>query len=240
MTEALDFMRRRSRPLRLVVFDCDGVLVDSEPLAAEAVAAAVSEAGWPMTPAQSQANFLGMTLPAMLPVIERHIGHPLPLDWGEEVLHRILALVSARLTMIPGARIALDALDTLGLPWRVGTNSSREEACGKFAAVGLLERVRPRLHTFEDVAHGKPAPDLYLAAAAAEGVSPAEAIVVEDSATGVRAAVAAGMGCLGFAPHSDGAELAALGAVPFHAMAELPALVQAGPVRTGLHAMKEN
>lgn len=228
MTQALDFMRRRANPLRLVVFDCDGVLVDSEPLAAEAVAAVVSKAGWKMTPAQSQVHFLGMTLPDMMPLIERHIGRKLPPGWSEQVLETILAAVAARLTMIPGALAALDALDAMGLPWRVGSNSSRRELAGKFAAVGLAGRTQGRTHTFEDVARGKPAPDLYLAAASAEGVSPREAIVVEDSPTGVRAAVAAGMDCLGYAPDSDGAALASLGAVPFHDMAELPELIQAG------------
>lgn len=231
MIQALDFMRRRAAPLRLVVFDCDGVLVDSEPLAAEAVATIVSEAGWEMTPEQSQQHFLGMTLPDMVPVIERRIGRRLPAGWSGEAVERILAVVAARLTMIPGALAALDAMDAMGMAWRVGSNSSRQELAGKFAAVGLAGRTRGRTHTFEDVPRGKPEPDLYLAAAEAEGVDPAEAIVVEDSPTGVRAAVAAGMACLGYAPHSDGAALAALGAVPFHDMAELPELIRAGRER---------
>jgi beta-phosphoglucomutase-like phosphatase (HAD superfamily) len=83
------------------------------------------------------------------------------------------------------------------------------------------------VHSHHDVARGKPAPDLFLAAAAAEGVAPAECVVIEDSLPGVRAAAAAGMDCLGYAPHSDGAALRALGAVPFQSMFDVPALVAA-------------
>jgi HAD superfamily hydrolase (TIGR01509 family) len=122
---------------------------------------------------------------------------------------------------------ALDALDEMRLPWRVASNSSRAEMVAKFKRIGISHRVAGRLHSHHDVPNGKPAPDLYLAAAAAEGVAPAECLVIEDSARGVTAAVAAGMQCLGLALHSDGAALRAAGAVPFHAMAELPALVKA-------------
>jgi beta-phosphoglucomutase-like phosphatase (HAD superfamily) len=114
----------------------------------------------------------------------------------------------------------------MGVCWRVASNSRHEEMAVKFRTVGFTERVAGRLHSFTDVAQGKPAPDIYLAAAAAEGMAPGECIVVEDSPTGIRAAVAAGMDCLGYDPHGDGAVLRAVGAAPFASMAELPQLVR--------------
>jgi beta-phosphoglucomutase-like phosphatase (HAD superfamily) len=93
--------------------------------------------------------------------------------------------------------------------------------------LGIGELVAGRLHSFEDVPLAKPAPDLYLAAAAAERVTPAECVVVEDSAAGAEGARAAGMDCLGYAPHSNGATLQSVGAVPFRSMFELPGLLRA-------------
>ena len=83
------------------------------------------------------------------------------------------------------------------------------------------------MHSHHDVARGKPAPDLFLAAAAAEGVAPSECLVIEDSVPGARAAAAAGMDCLGYAPNSDGAALRTVGAIPFHSMFDLPDLIAA-------------
>jgi beta-phosphoglucomutase-like phosphatase (HAD superfamily) len=91
----------------------------------------------------------------------------------------------------------------------------------------LGDLVAGRLHSHHDVPRGKPAPDLFLAAAAAEGVAPGGCIVIEDSVPGVRAAMAAGMTCLGFCPHDDGAHLLAEGATPFHSLHDLPALLHA-------------
>jgi beta-phosphoglucomutase-like phosphatase (HAD superfamily) len=102
----------------------------------------------------------------------------------------------------------------------------------KFTCIGLAAAVSGRVHSHRDVARGKPAPDLFLAAATAEGVAPCECVVVEDSLPGARAAAAAGMDCLAYAPNSDGAALRAVGAVPFQSMFELPALLAAAPRRS--------
>jgi len=96
----------------------------------------------------------------------------------------------------------------------------------KFRRTGLTELVAGRLHSHRDVARGKPAPDLFLAAAAAEGIPPAACIVLEDSIPGVQGAVAAGMTVLGFDPHGDGARLAAEGALPVHDLAHVPDLLR--------------
>ena len=134
-------------------------------------------------------------------------------------------MLADEVTAINGALEALDGVTALGLPWRVASNSSHDEMRVKFARIGFTERVRGRVHSHRDVSRGKPAPDLFLATAAAEGVLPASCIVIEDSTTGARAAAAAGMDCLAYVPHGDGVALRAVGAVPFHSMYDLPGLL---------------
>jgi HAD superfamily hydrolase (TIGR01509 family) len=220
----VELMRSRRAPLRLVIFDCDGVIVDSEPVANRITAAACTALGWTMTAEEADRNFLGMTLSDMVPVIEARVGYRLPAEWQTSLTMALVAAMAAEATPIPGAIDALHATSTLGLPWRIASNSSHEEMRAKFARIGIADLVAGRVHSHRDVARGKPAPDLFLAAAAAEGVAPTECVVIEDSQPGVRAAIAAGMDCLGHAPHSDGAALRALGAAPFHAMSELAGL----------------
>jgi HAD superfamily hydrolase (TIGR01509 family) len=212
--------------LRLVIFDCDGVLIDSEPVVNRVVAEELARLGWPMTAEESCTRFLGLDLDAIVPLIEAALGRTLPATWQPAIQARIVAALLDNAPMVPGAREALEATTALGLPWRIASNSSHEEMQAKFGHNGLLEAVAGRLHSFTDVAHGKPAPDLFLAAAVAEGVVPEECVVVEDSVPGVTGAAAAGMTCLGLARHGDGAALAAAGATPFHSLFDLPALLR--------------
>ena len=222
-----DLLARRTAPLRLVIFDCDGVLVDSEPPTNRVIAHDLTALGWPMTPDDAERTFLGMTSEAMIPVVEARLGIRLPDDWLAGFIERLIAVFETEVEPIPGAVETLRARSEMHVPWRVASNSSHAEMAAKFRRIGIAHLVPGRLHSHHDVPNGKPAPDLYLAAAAAEGVAPAECLVVEDSARGVTAAVAAGMQCLGLVQHGDGAALRAAGAVPFHSMFELPALVEA-------------
>jgi HAD superfamily hydrolase (TIGR01509 family) len=230
---AAELMRRRRTPLRLVIYDCDGVLVDSEPIANRATAHALARVGWPITPEEAQERFLGMTLTDMVPVIETTLGRKLPSGWKEALTAELVTLLGEEAVAVPGAVEALRATTALGLPWRIASNSSHEEMAAKFGRLGISELVAGRLHSHRDVARGKPAPDLVLAAAAAERVSPADCVVIEDSLPGARAASAAGMDCLGFARHTDPDALRALGAVPFRAMLELPGLFALAPRAPG-------
>ena len=218
---------RRRVPLRLVIFDCDGVLVDSEPVSNRILAEDLTARGWPMETAEATRRFVGTSLPDMRPVVEARIGTALPSDWHRTLQARIVAALASEAVAIPGAVEALRAVDAMGIDWRVASNSSHEEMAAKFRRLGIERLVVGRVHSFTDVRHGKPAPDLFLAAAASAGVASAECLVIEDSVTGVRAAVAAGMDCLGLARRGDGAALRAFGAVPFRAMAELPVLLGA-------------
>ncbi len=211
--------------LRLVIFDCDGVLVDSESVSNRIIAEDLTARGWPMHTAEATRRFVGTTLPDMRPTIEARLGAALPANWAAALRQRIVAALAVEATAIPGALAALRSVQAMGLAWRIASNSSHAEMAAKFARLGIAELVAGRVHSFTDVARGKPAPDLFLAAAAAEGVSPTDCVVVEDSPPGVAAAVAAGMACLAYVPQGDGAALRAAGAMPFAAMAELPDLL---------------
>jgi len=221
-----DLIGMRRAALRLVIFDCDGVIVDSEPVSNRIIAESLTSLGWPMDTAEATRHFLGVTLTDMKPIIEGRLGRALPASWKSELAARIIAALAVEAAPIPGAIDTLRLLTVMGVPWRVASNSSHAEMRAKFARLGIGELVSGRVHSHSDVARGKPAPDLFLAAAAAQGVAASECLVIEDSLPGVRAAVAAGMDCLGFAPHSDGEALRAAGAVPFRSMADLPRLIE--------------
>jgi HAD superfamily hydrolase (TIGR01509 family) len=222
-------MRARRTPLELVIFDCDGVLIDSEPLSDRVVSAELGALGWVLSPDECSRRFLGMTFYDMCPIIEAHLGRNLPGTWVSTLVAKIAAAMASEVETMPGARSVLETLDAMGLAWRVASNSSHLEMQAKFGRTGLLPLVRDRLHSSEDViargGRGKPAPDLFLLAAG--NVPPGACVVVEDSLHGIRAAAAAGMQCLGFSPHDTGEALAAGGAVPFHDLMALPALFEA-------------
>jgi HAD superfamily hydrolase (TIGR01509 family) len=227
----LELLTRRRSVLRLVIFDCDGVLVDSEPVSNRIIATELTRQGWPISIAEAKRRFLGMTLGDMRPLVEERLG-ALPPDWQEALQARITAALAHEAVAIDGALEALHAVGAMGLAWRIASNSSHAEMAAKFARLGIGALVTGRVHSHDDVARGKPAPDLFLAAAAAEGVAAAECLVVEDSVPGVRGAVAAGMDCLGFAPHGADAALLAAGAVPFSDMRLLPSLLTAARAPT--------
>jgi HAD superfamily hydrolase (TIGR01509 family) len=223
---ARQMLRARRAPLHLVIFDCDGVLVDSEPVTNRVVAAELTRLGWPMNAAGCQVRFLGMNLSAMVPLIEAKLGRPLPARWPHDLEERLVTVLGEDVELMPGAEAALAETTRLGLPWRIASNSSHAELRAKFGRNGLGDLVAGRLHSHHDVRLGKPAPDLFLAAASAEGVAPENCLVIEDSQPGVCAAMAAGMTCLGFCPDDDGARLMAAGAAPFHSLHDLPMLLR--------------
>ncbi len=213
-------------PLRLVIFDCDGVLVDSEGPSNRVVAEEISALGWPMTLEQSCELFVGRRLADIPPMVEPHIGRAVPPGWVGHLRDRIMATLGNEVEPMPGASAVLEAVAALGLPMRVASNSSHEEMAVKFDRTGLAHLVRDRLHSARDVARGKPAPDVFLHAAAAEGVPPDACLVIEDSVPGATAARAAGMACVALAPYGAGPALLATGAVPIRALAELPPLLR--------------
>jgi len=183
----------------LVIFDCDGVLVDSEPLVQRVEMQMIAELGWPITVAEIQTQHLGRSWDALRANIERRIGRPLPHDFYERRVSATDQLFHAELTAVPGVRDALEALQDQGHDTCVASSGSHRRIDLVLGLTSLLDNFRGRIFSAEDVVHGKPAPDLFLHAAAQMEASPADCVVVEDSPAGVAAAVAAGMPVIGYA-----------------------------------------
>jgi HAD superfamily hydrolase (TIGR01509 family) len=231
MTDASTFLQARRHPLKLIIFDCDGVLIDSEALCARVVAEILAAEGWIMTAEEHEQRFTGMSFHSMVPIIEAHLGRSLGAGWIDKVVTTVTAAMAEGVEPIPGARQALEAATAMGLKWRIASNSSHVEMDAKFARTGWTGLVANRVHSAFDViaagGAGKPAPDLFLAAAAAGGVAPSHCLVIEDSLAGVTAARAAGMDCLGLVRHGAGEALREAGAVVFRSMHEIPHLLRA-------------
>jgi beta-phosphoglucomutase-like phosphatase (HAD superfamily) len=229
MLTAREVLARRDQPIELVIFDCDGVLIDSEGVASIVLSRELQRLGWMISAEECETEFLGTSLRDIIVKAEAAIGRPVPSDFGARFSAAIIAALQDDVAAIPGAAEALEQLTEAGMPWRVASNSSHDEMAVKFGRTGMVELVGGRQHSAEDMMrlglNGKPDPHLFLAAAEAAGVPPARCLVIEDSIPGSRAARAAGMTCLGFSPRGSGAELAAEGAGVFKDMAELPALL---------------
>jgi HAD superfamily hydrolase (TIGR01509 family) len=217
---------RKTRAAHLIL-DCDGVLVDSEPLSNQALAEALCELGIPFTAERSTAEFIGRSWASVLARLEELTGAPPPAGLRERYRERMFAAFAESLEPVPGVAAALDAIDR---PMCVASSGDHEKMRFTLARAGLLERFDGRIFSATEVARGKPAPDLFLHAAAAMGWPPETCAVVEDSPSGVAAGVAAGMTVLGFARRTDPEALAGAGAAAvFYEMAELPALLAAPP-----------
>jgi len=214
------------RAPRAVLFDCDGVLADSEMAVNAIVAEQLTALGWPMTAAEARETFLGLALPDMVPRIEARTG-PLPPAWAEEISILIAHRMASHTPAVPGAVAAVHAIAAAGIAVAVASNSGRAELAAKMRSLGLATVFADRIFSFEDVDRPKPWPDIYRAAAAACGAAPQDCVVVEDSVPGVRAGVAAGCRVLGYARETPAAVLAAHGAAPFGDMGELARLVGA-------------
>ncbi len=188
-----------SAEARLVVFDCDGVLVDSERLAVEIDVRAIGELGWPITREEVIERHLGRSEADALADIASVIGRPVPADWIQRWGDAYRTAFDAELEAVPGVAAALAGLVAAGWQVCVGTSGSRDATWRKLRRCGLDGWFTDdQIFTAGDVAVGKPAPDLFLLAAARMGVPPQRCVVVEDSHHGVAAALAAGMPCVGF------------------------------------------
>lgn len=210
-------------PIELVIFDCDGVLIDSERLAVKVDAHILAELGWPLTEAEIVERFVGKTSEAMIAEIEAHLGRPMPPGWQDEIEPRYRRAFEAELAPVDGV---VDALDEIAVATCVASSGSHEKMRFTLGLTGLHDRFAGRIFSASEVAHGKPAPDLFLYAAHRMGVSPAACAVVEDSAYGVQAARAAGMRAFAYAGGLTPAHrLAGPGTVVFDDMHKLPGLL---------------
>jgi HAD superfamily hydrolase (TIGR01509 family) len=212
-------------PFELVIFDCDGVLVDSERLSVRIEVAILADLGWPLTEREIVERFVGRSDEQMRREIEAYLGRALDDDWEDAYAHLYRDAFEHELTAVPGVVAALDRIDA---PTCVASSGTHDKMRFTLGMVGLYDRFEGRIFSATEVEHGKPAPDLFLHAARRMGAPPERCAVIEDSRWGVEAARAAGMTALAYV----GGGLTPVGALQgpgttvFSDMADLPALLR--------------
>lgn len=206
----------------LIVFDCDGVLVDTERLTVAVEARVLTELGWPHTPEDVVARYMGKTSEAMLTEIEAVLGPATTRLFDQRSTAEIHEAFDRELTAVPGVHQVLAELSAWGVATCVASSGTHQKMHKTLGLTHLWEHFAGRIYSSSEVARGKPEPDLFLHAAAKTGARPDRTAVVEDSVYGVQAAVSAGMAAYGFAGGLSPAEtLSGAGAVVFHEMADL-------------------
>ena len=215
--------------IELVIFDCDGVLVDSERLSVRIDVQVLAHLGWHLTEAEVIERFVGRSDASMVAEIEAHLGRPLGEGWDAAFQPLYRDLFAAELAPVDGI---VEALDQITLPTCVASSGTHDRMRFTLGLTGLYDRFAGRIFSATEVRHGKPAPDLFLHAAERMGVEPARCAVVEDSRHGVAAARAAGMRVFGFAGGVTAARhLEGPGTVIFTEMRQLPTLLRAAGQR---------
>jgi HAD superfamily hydrolase (TIGR01509 family) len=213
-------------PLGLVIFDCDGVLVDSELITNRVFAAMLNELGLPVTVEYLLDNFVGRSMQHCWEAIAGMLGKEVPLQFRQEFQVRTTAALEAEVQAVRGVEAVLDALE---VPYCVASSGNHAKMAATLGATGLLPRFRDRIFSATEVARGKPAPDIFLYAAERCGVSPSACAVIEDSPAGVTAGVAAGMTVYAYCAFTPEQRLREAGAHrTFNDMAALPGLLS-GP-----------
>jgi HAD superfamily hydrolase (TIGR01509 family) len=206
----------------LVIFDCDGVLVDSERLAIRLESQICSDLGWPLDESDIVDRFVGRSDAYMKAEIERHIGRSV--DWELEFDPQYRELFERELRPVAGV---VEALDEITIPCCVASSGSHEKLRFTLGLTGLHDRFVGRIFSVSEVAQAKPAPDVFLHAARRLGAEPGRCAVVEDSASGVAAGLSAQMAVFAFAGSvTDGSKLRGPGVTIFDEMRELPALLR--------------
>ena len=211
-------------PPDLVLFDCDGVLVDSERLTNAIIRDNLAGHGLDLRLDEVIDLFVGGTMPGVRDAAIR-LGARLPNDWLDAIYAEMFARLADEVEAVPGVEAVLDQLDAAGIPFAVGSNGPHAKMAVTLRRTGLDRRLQGRIWSREDVPRPKPAPDIYLHAAASLNVPPARSVVVEDSASGARAGRAAGMRVLGFTRDTEPARLAPHCDALFADMSELPRLL---------------
>lgn len=221
---ALSDLAASGQDLQLVIFDCDGVLVDSEDISNGVLARILTAEGLPTTLAEARNEYRGMTMAGVIAKAQSKLGRPLPDDWLERFSDERAELFREQLQPIAGAAATVRRIRDAGIDVCVASQGKLSKTRLSLALTGLdrffAEQAR---FSAELVPHGKPAPDLFLHAAEAMGASPAGCVVVEDTPLGVQAAVSAHMRVFGYAADSDEQPLREAGAEILHSLEDLPA-----------------
>jgi HAD superfamily hydrolase (TIGR01509 family) len=213
-----------SGSVELVIFDCDGVLIDSERLAVRVDVVMLRELGWPLSEAEVIERLVGRSDLDTQAEIEAHLGHSLPVGWQKRFEPMYREAFETELTPVEGV---VEALDRIALPSCVASSGTHEYLRYTLGLTGLYERFAGRIFSVEDVTRGKPAPDLFLHAAERMAAEPSRCVVVEDSRAGVQAARAAGMPVLAFGGGLTPTQLLeGPGTALFEDMRELPQLLE--------------
>jgi HAD superfamily hydrolase (TIGR01509 family) len=213
------------RRFDLVIFDCDGVLVDSERLSIHLDAELFAKLGWPLTEAEIVERFVGRTEAAMRAEIEAHLDRDIGPEW-DAVAERYVSLLDKELQAVDGVAEAIDAIQSAGYATCVASSGGHEKIRRNLALTGMRDRFGERIFSGEDVEHGKPAPDLFLRAAAEMGAEADRCAVIEDSRPGVAAARAAGMWAFGYAGSvTPASALSGEATTVFDGMRALPGLL---------------
>jgi HAD superfamily hydrolase (TIGR01509 family) len=211
----------------LVIFDCDGVLVDSEPIANRILVDALAEVGYAVSLEQAVEKFVGRSMASVVALVETELGQPLPDGFLDSVQQATFAVFRAELQPMRGVA---DAIDRINVPVCVASSGMPEKIALSLSVTGLANKFDDHVFSAAMVAHGKPAPDLFLLAAERMAAAPTRTIVIEDSLPGIEAAYAANMKALGFVGGGHtGADLIrrlrAIGAEVFDDMNDLPELI---------------
>jgi len=213
------------RKFRLVIFDCDGVLVDSERISNRVFCSMLNELGLAVTLEDMFQHFVGLSMPQCVELITEMLGKPPTADFVETLRERTDAALREQVAPVPGVP---QMLDEIGIPFCVASSGNHEKMRLTLGATGLLGKFTNRIYSVVDVENPKPAPDVFLHAARQMGVDPADCVVIEDTPTGVRAGVAAGMTVMGFCAHTPAHRLKEAGAhVVFEEMRLLGKLLEA-------------
>jgi len=209
-----------------VILDCDGVLVDSEPLMNREFTAMLNALGLSYTTDATIRTFMGRSMKSCIEIVEGELGRRVPDDFLSVLDARAAAAFAHDLRPVAGIEVLLEALDRSGTPYAVASSGSHDKMRMTLGITGLLPRLEGRITSATEVAHGKPFPDVFLLAADRLQVAPAECVVIEDSLLGIAAALAGGMRVIGHAAMVDADEMRRAGATQVVAtMHEVPALL---------------
>jgi HAD superfamily hydrolase (TIGR01509 family) len=209
----------------LVIFDCDGVLVDTETINNEVISQLLNEAGLEMSPDEVATRTTGLAYSEMWEMFEDEVPGCLPADIEEQQLARESERFRKELLPMPGAVETVRCLSDAGMPMCVASNGTGEKMVVTLEVTGLAGYFGDKFYGVDQVAYGKPAPDIYLLAAQNMGVPPSRCVVIEDSYPGAQAGLAAGMTVLGYCPNKDIWGLEGLGIQTFSDMNNLPELL---------------
>ncbi|MDJ0707049.1 MAG: HAD family hydrolase [Leptolyngbyaceae cyanobacterium MO_188.B28] len=207
----------------LIIFDCDGVLVDSETISNRILMEMLNDLGWRIGFEETVDRFTGLSTAMCLEIIEGRLGGPIPSDFEQVMDEREAEAFKRDLQPVPGIK---EVLDGLTLPKCVASSGTHEKMTVSLGVTGLYKFFEDRIFSATEVERAKPYPDLFLYAAERMGVAPSRCVVIEDSVPGVQGGIAAGMIVMGYANLTSSQALAQAGARVFSHMRELPELIQ--------------